>query len=131
MEKRFRRVAHTYAERGVDSVTAYNSVMTALDTTIERQLYRAALLQQGFTTEDVRMLTAFFRSATGKKLMAGDRALADARDVDIEKYVGRLFSSVMTPMMKPRASTEGKITPMPIGAKSTTIAPVRDSIEAK
>jgi hypothetical protein len=122
-DKRFHRVIRMYMKRGVDSLQALEAIQTGIDTTMDRQLYRAALVRKGFTTEDIRSLTAFLRSPTGKKYQLGEHELYDARDADVDKYVGHLFSSVMAPMMKPKAV----VRPVKAGSAVDTVRAVPNS----
>jgi hypothetical protein len=111
VEKRFKRSLKNLKARGVDTTAAHDSLMASIDTTVDYALMRTALVRAKFTTEDVRALATFYRSAVGRKYLEAQQAITDARSVEVDRYVQRLFNSVVTPLMRPKETV--KLVPLP------------------
>ena len=102
VQQRFQRVSRIFASRGIDSAVAYDSVRKDFDTSIERTIMTATLMRAGFSSDDLTNLTTFLKTPTGRKYLASDTKLHDARNSDLDRYADRLLAHVLDPMMAPK-----------------------------
>lgn len=125
VQKRFKRTIRNLKTRGVDTVAAYTALMQNVDTSVEYNLLRTAFARAKFTPEDLRSLATFYKSPVGRKYLDAQSSIADARSSEIDRYVQRLFNSVITPMMKPK---EAKPMQMPAPATDSTEHVATDTV---
>jgi hypothetical protein len=111
-ETEFQRMCRTFKARGVDSLEAYQKVMTSIDPTMDEQILYNAYRAE-FTADDIKALTVFFKSPTGKHYLEAESKIQPARAGMIDAYVRRTVGSVISPMMKPveRRTTPGAARP--------------------
>jgi hypothetical protein len=86
--------------RGIDSVTAYDTAMKALDPVMDKQILFDAYRAE-FSAEELKPLTAFFKTPAGKHYLEVETPLIAARDRDIEQYIAQTMYRAIMPMMKP------------------------------
>jgi hypothetical protein len=118
-ERRFRLSARSLLSHNVDTGAAYATVRTALDTNIDRTILMVTFIREGFTADDLSALAAFWRTPAGEKFRSSEQRLFEARNSELEKYVQRLFQSVVAPLMKPVDASRQGTGPAPILRDST------------
>jgi len=102
----FSRMGRMLKARGVDSTAAHDSLLKALDPTMDRKIlfdtYRSA-----FTAKELESLVAFFKTPVGKHYLEIENRLLDARSHSLDQYVQRTISMTVVPLEKPVPRGQG------------------------
>ena len=104
------RMTPMLKSRGIDSATAYDTAMKALDPMADKRILFDAYRAE-FSAEELKPLAAFFKTPAGKHYLEVETPLVAARDRDIEQYIAQTMYRAITPMMKPMPTHPGE--PMP------------------
>ncbi|SRR5581483_2032596 len=95
----FERMSRMFKARDIDSAAAYDSVMKALDPNMDEKLLFDAYRAQ-FSAEELKALTAFFKTPAGKHYLEVGSRLQMASGSELDQYISRTIAMAIRPMMK-------------------------------
>jgi hypothetical protein len=100
-----------YKNKGVDSASAWKSIVKSLDTAHDRQVLFQAY-RTTFNAKELKEYNAFLKTATGKKMYEAQARLAST-SIELQGYISRMVMSTIMPMAKGADQEPPMHAPMP------------------